>query len=192
MEAVISSALPEADLDLVQRCRYGEAEAFGEIYERYSDMIYTLAARMSGDRETAADLTQEIFLRIYRYIDRYRGGASFKTWIYRVAVNHCRSRLGRRRWPELPLADEHEEGLRLVEPRRGPEERAMDSERRRQLLQALGRLPLVYREAVVLCDLQGLEYQEIAQVLGVRIGTVRSRIARGRERLRDLLEEQTP
>jgi RNA polymerase sigma-70 factor, ECF subfamily len=190
MEATIAVAMPQADFDLVQQCRYGDAEAFEEIYHRYSEMIYNLAARMSGDRELAADLTQEIFLRAYRSLERFRGGASLKTWLYRVAVNHCRSRLGRRRWWFSPLAEEHgEEGLQLPDLREGPEEKAVQWDRRRHLSKALAALPATFREAVVLCDLQGLEYQEIAEVLGVRIGTVRSRIARGREKLRAHLDE---
>ena len=189
MEATIAAVMPEADLDLVQRCRYGDAEAFEEIYHRYSEMIYNLAARMSGDRDRAADLTQEVFLRAYRKLDRFKGGASFKTWLYRVALNHCRSRLRGRRWWFSPLAEEHgADGLQLMDPRDGPEEKAVQWDRRRHLSRALATLPPHFREAVVLCDLQGLEYQEIAEVLGVRIGTVRSRIARGREKLRASLD----
>ncbi len=190
MEATIAAVMPEEDVDLVQRCRYGDTEAFGEIYHRYAEMIFNLAARMSGDRDRAADLTQEIFLRAFRKLDRFRGGASLKTWLYRVAVNHCRSRLGRRRRWFSPLAEEHgAEGLQLVDLRESPEDSAVQWDRRRHLSRALATLPQDFREAVVLCDLQGLEYQEIAEVLGVRIGTVRSRIARGREKLRARLDE---
>lgn len=191
MEATIrSAAIPETDLDLVQRHRYGDPEAFAEIYQRYGGMIYNLAYRLSGDREKASDLTQEVFFRAFRHLHRFRGGSSLKTWLYRVGLNHCRSRLSRRRWFFVPLAEEAPaEGLQLVEKGRNPEQRAMASERGRILHQALARLPLPFREAVVLCDLEGLTYEEIASVLGIRIGTVRSRIARARGKLRVLLEE---
>lgn len=180
----------QSDLDLVQRHRYGDLEAFDEIYRRYHETIYNLSYRMSGDLELAADLTQEVFLRVFRYLDRFRGGSSLKTWVYRVALNHCRSRLGRRRLPTQPLEDEEGHQTEPADGRRSPEQRAMDREQRRTVNRALALLPPVFREAVVLCDLQGMSYQEIAEVLGVRIGTVRSRIARGRERLRELLEEK--
>lgn len=188
MEATIATAVPQADLDLVQRHRYGDAEALGEVYRRYGEMVFNVAYRMSGDRELAADLTQETFLRVHRHLGRFHGRSSLKTWIYRVALNHCRSRLSRRRWKPVPLAEETEQGgPQLVDERRDPEQRAMSEDRRRIVEEGLQRLPPVFREAVILCDLQGLAYEEIAGVLGVRIGTVRSRIARGRERLRILL-----
>ena len=189
MEATIATVVPQADLDLVQRHRYGDTEALGEVYQRYGEMIFNLAYRMSGDPELAADLTQETFLRVHRHLGRFHGRSSLKTWIYRVGLNHCRSRLGRRRWKPLPLPEETESGGRqLVDERRDPEQRALSQDSRRAVEAGLRQLPVVFREAVVLRDLQGLSYDEISSVLGVRIGTVRSRIARGRERLRILLE----
>lgn len=190
MEATISSAaIPETDLDLVQRHRYGDAEAFSEIYQRYGRMIYNLAYRLSGDADAAADLTQETFFRAFRHLERFRGGSSLKTWLYRVGLNHCRSRLSRRRWFFVPVSEEAAaEGLQLVDGRRDPEQRTLARERGRILHRALAQLPLPFREAVVLCDLEGLTYEEIASVLGIRIGTVRSRIARARGKLKTLLE----
>lgn len=188
MKAITIDAMPVGarDLDLVERHRYGDEAAFEEIYDRFGGMVYNLAWRLSNDPEEAADLTQETFLRIHRHLGKFRGGSTLKTWIYRIALNHCRSRLGRKRvWQ--PLAEETER--RLPDPRRGPEERALARDAERRVASALAALPRRYAEAVVLCDLEGLPYQEIAEVLGVRIGTVRSRIARGRERLRRVLEK---
>ena len=187
MKAITIDAMPVGarDLDLVERHRYGDEAAFEEIYDRFGGMVYNLAWRLSNDPEEAADLTQETFLRIHRHLGKFRGGSTLKTWIYRIALNHCRGRLGRKRsW--LPLAEETERTL--PDPRRGPEERALAHDAERRVASALAALPRRYAEAVVLCDLEGLPYQEIAEVLGVRIGTVRSRIARGRERLRRVLE----
>jgi RNA polymerase sigma-70 factor (ECF subfamily) len=144
---------------------------------------------LSNDPDDAADWTQEIFLRIYRHLGKFRGRSSLKTWIYQVSTNYCRSRLGRKRW-QAPLSEEMER--RLPDPRRGPEERALAGDAERRVGAALARLPVAFAEAVVLCDIEGLSYQEIAGVLGVRVGTVRSRIARGRERLRELLEPEEP
>lgn len=182
-------ALTDSDRTLADRHRYGDPEAFAEIYRAYETMVYNLALRLSGDPDRAADLSQEIFLRVYRHLERFRGRSSLKTWIYRVALNHCRSRLRRRKLVLEPVGDDDERRLSgLPDERRGPEERAMAGDAERMLRRALAELPRSYREAVVLRDLEGLAYDEIAQVLGVKIGTVRSRIARGRARLADLLE----
>jgi RNA polymerase sigma-70 factor (ECF subfamily) len=188
----MSIALAEATTrtpgrDLALRHRYGDPTAFEEVYRRHADMVFGLALRLSGEREEAADLAQETFLRVYRHLGRFAGRSSLKTWIYRITVNCCRSKLRRRsrRRLERPLDSLAE----VADSRSGPEERAVGHDLGRRLAAALAQLPLIFREAVLLRDVQGLSYGEIGEVLGVRIGTVRSRIARGRERLRCLLEE---
>jgi len=162
----------------------------------------TLLARRShlgrdrNVRQEVEDLTQEIFLRVFRHLDSFSGRSALKTWIFRVALNHCRERLSRFRPVIQPIgeaADGAEAGAAcLADPRRGPEELAVAADLSRQVANALALLPPPFREAVVLRDLQGLAYEEIAAVLGVRVGTVRSRIARGREQLRHLLETSAP
>jgi RNA polymerase sigma-70 factor (ECF subfamily) len=178
-----------SEYELVDRHRHGDPLAFEEIYQRHADMVYNLSWRLCGDREEAADLLQEIFLRVYRHLGKFRGRSSLKTWIYRVAVNHCRSRLGRRRPRELAVREAA--WTRLADPGPSPEEVAVASEAARRLERALQRLPRRFREAVVLRDLEGLSYHEIATVAGIRIGTVRSRIARGREQLRRIVREES-
>jgi RNA polymerase sigma-70 factor, ECF subfamily len=189
---VTTAAVHDVDLDLVRRHRFGDARAFDEIYHRFDHMVFNLALRLSGDGEQAADLTQEIFLRVFRYIGQFRGGSSLKTWIFRIAINHCRSCLGRKHLPMQPLFEEPAEEERgsaaLADPGRGPEELAVAADQGRRVAAGLAHLPESFRVAVVLRDLEGLSYEEIAEVLGVRIGTVRSRIARGREQLRAYLE----
>lgn len=176
-------------LDLVQRHRYGDPQAFEEVYEEFGGMVYNLALRMSGRPGQAEDLTQEVFLRIHRYLGRFNGRSSLKTWVYRVTLNHCRSRLGRKKYFTQPLAEETGDGtgVELRETRRDPEQRAQASEASRQVAAALPQVKQVFREALILRDLEELTYEEIAQVLGVRLGTVRSRIARGRDQLRQVL-----
>lgn len=189
MSAAVAVPVPiaeQSDRDLVDRHRYGDPAAFEEIYRRFEEMVYNLALRMSGDPEEAADLMQEIFLRVFRHLGKFRAQSSLKTWIYRVALNHCRSRLARRRQRPLPLEQEVEERIR--DPERSPEEKAMAGDAERLVSRALTQVKPAFREAVILRDLEGLSYQEIARVLRVRVGTVRSRIARGREQLRQLLE----
>lgn len=183
-----SAAVPDPDVDLVVRHRAGDGRAFDEVYGRYAGMVYGLALRLSGNPAEAEDLTQEVFLRIYRHLSGFRGGSSLKTWVYRVALNQCRSRFSRFRPATQGLFEEGvEEAPQLRDPSRGPEENALSHDTSRRVAEALGRLPMAFREAVVLRDLEGLAYEEIAAATGVRVGTVRSRIARGREQLRQLL-----
>lgn len=181
------------DVALVERHRCGDLQAFDELYERFGEMIYNLALRLAGNREEAADLTQEIFLRIYRHLGSFGGRSTLKTWVFRIAINHCRDRLSRHYPATQSIDDEAEEGngVTIADPGRGPEELAVAADEGRRVMEGLSRVPPVFREAVVLRDLEGLSYEEIAEVLGVRVGTVRSRIARGREQLRILLEKQS-
>ena len=178
------------DLALVERHRHGDPAAFEEIFTRYQGMVFNLALRMAGSREEALDLSQEIFLRVYRHVGRFKGQSSLKTWIYRVALNCCRSRRARRApiIQELPEAEALDE---LQDRDSTPERAALARDASRQVGRALQQLPNPYREAVVLRDIEGLTYLQVAEVLGVRIGTVRSRIARGRERLREIVEAET-
>jgi len=185
-----SSLSSNPDLDLATRHRYGDPQAFDEVYSRFAQLVFNLAFRMSGKPEEAEDLAQEIFIRIHKHLGRFNGRSTLKTWIYRVTLNHCRSKLGRKRYPTQPLAEENEgEGARLIDQCRGPEDIAMAHDAGRQVSLALRQVKPAFREAVMLRDLQGLSYEEIAEILKVRIGTVRSRIARGRERLRIVLEK---
>lgn len=187
-------AVATADDDertLVERHRYGDPEAFAEVYEKYSGMVYNLALRMSGSADRAQDLSQDVFLRVYRSLGRFRGQSSLKTWIYRICVNQCRSRLARRRLqPEPHSRDGAAVESEPVDRSRGPEDLAMARETARRVEAALMRVPRVFRESVILRDLEGLSYQEIGSILGIRVGTVRSRIARGRDQLRRVLEEE--
>lgn len=186
---VKASTMSEADLDLAQRHRYGDETAFEEIYERFGSMVFNLALRFTGEPEEAADLSQETFLKIHRHLAGFRGRSSLKTWVYRVAVNCCRSRYRKQRaWRSRLMADSETSLERLPDCHRSPEERAIARNTVDRISEALAALPVIYREAVLLRDIEGLTYEEIAEVLGQRLGTVRSRIARGRDRLRVLLE----
>ena len=137
MTFALAEAAPRSKgRDLALRHRYGDPEAFEEVYRRHAEMVFSLALRMSGDREEAADATQETFLRVYRHLGRFRGRSSLKTWIYRITVNCCRSRLRKRsrRKVEGPL--DHLE--QMADSRSGPEERALGHDLGRRLAAALG------------------------------------------------------
>lgn len=185
----LNSLSSTPDLDLARRHRYGDASAFEEVYREYAQMVFNLCLRMVGNREEAEDLAQDVFLRIHRHLGRFSGRSALKTWIYRVTINYCRSKLSRKRWFTRTLKEEDEEGgVQLEDPARSPESETLAHDDARTVMKALLQVKPKFREAVVLRDLEGMSYDEIAEVLKVRIGTVRSRIARGRDQLRKALE----
>lgn len=167
---------------------------FEELFERFHPMVYQLAFRVLGDREEALDLSQEVFFTVYRKMHRFRGESSLKTWIYRIAVNRaanrCRwwNRLRRRGTVSLDehLAkdSEHTYSETLESGGRSPEESLLRREEHEQIEASLLQLPLQQRIAVVMRDIEGLSYEEIADSMQVSLGTVKSRIARGREELK--------
>jgi RNA polymerase sigma-70 factor (ECF subfamily) len=167
------------------------------VAEQSSD-VYALLYRLTSDAEEARDLTQETFLRAFQSIERFRGDASLKTWIYRIAINQARNRWRwwRRRRRDatvsLDATDEHrEQPLATTLPcdkSPSPEQQTLAREREMQLRDALCSLRRSYREAVILRDVEGFSYEEIAQTLQISIGTVKSRISRGRLELRRQLE----
>jgi RNA polymerase sigma-70 factor (ECF subfamily) len=182
---------PEAVEDAsVEAARRGDRDAFNRLVIRYQSLVYNLAYRTLGNREDAADVTQETFFSAYRHLEEFHGRA-FKRWLLRIAVNACYDLLRRRRRrPSVSLEEllgAEEAPLDLPARERGPELAALDAETAAAVQRGLLRLPEEQRLVVVLCDVQGLSYEEAADALGVPIGTVRSRLSRARARLRDEL-----
>jgi len=180
---------------LVQRCASRDEEACAELVAEHQRMVVQLAVNLLGDRDEALDLSQEVFLRVFRTIHRFRGQSSLRTWIYRIAVNQARNR--HRFWRRRHRKDQvsldahiaaHGEfpstlGLR---PDRVFEQKELGE----RLQQALDRLPFDQRTAIVLREIDGLSYEDIAFSLGVAIGTVKSRLTRARQALRDDLRTE--
>jgi RNA polymerase sigma-70 factor, ECF subfamily len=157
-----------------------------DVAERYGDTVFAMAFRLTGDRDEARDLAQDVFVRVYRNLDRYRPG-TFEGWLYRITKNLFLDRMRRRARVRMePLPDE--EWRQPPESGPGPAEAAEAGVLRGDLELALRDLAPLFRTAVVLCDVQGLSYEEIATQTGWPIGTVRSRIHRGRRVLRGSLE----
>ncbi len=176
----------------MQRCRAGDLAAFNALVGAHQDTVFGLCLRMLGSTHSAEDVTQETFLSAYRSIERCRGDI-FRAWLLRIAVNACTDELRRRhRRPQVSLDDPSTGAspLDLPDPSESPEETAVRSELRRHIQSGLVALPPDQRAAVVLRDVQGLSYEEIAQVLRLSPGTVKSRLSRGRAHLRDLLLQQ--
>jgi len=184
------------DLSLVARLRTGESAAFEELVSEYQPLVHSLSLRILGNGEDARDATQETFIKVYRHLGRFRGDASLKTWICRIAINQARSHerwyRRRRREGTHSLDAENEQFVRsdhLRSSAASPEVEALAQERRRQVERALTELKRDFRIAVILRDIEGMTYEEMAVVLEISIGTVKSRIARGREMLRSRLEK---
>ena len=169
--------------DLILRSKEGDLDAFNLLVEKYQRQVYNLALRMLGEVPAAEDATQEAFLSAFRGIGKFRGG-SFRAWLFRIAANACRDQ--RRFWRRRPAISLD---ALVLEPEvdrddQSPEAYAMRRELGSEIANALAALPTDQRLAVILYDIEGLSYEEIARVMNSSLGTVRSRLSRGRARLR--------
>lgn len=175
---------PETDdRELLARHVAGDPDAFGEIVRRHRDRLWAVALRTLGDREEAADAVQDALVSAYRAAHTFRGNSAVTTWLHRITVNACLDRARKTKARRTSPTDDTERLDQLLEPH---ESAAVPAERldlHRQLISALGRLPAEQRAALVLVDMQGYPVAEAAAVLGVAVGTVKSRCARGRARL---------
>jgi RNA polymerase sigma-70 factor (ECF subfamily) len=190
-DTVAGIALPEPDQELVEDLRAGSERAFATLLSIYEKPIYNFVYRLLDDPSEAPDVTQEVFLKVFRNIGDFRAECSLKTWIYRIAVNEAsnlRRWFSRHRRGQFSLDDSEEGSGALLETLPDRHENQFDhllrQERRRTIEQALAQVPENFRAAVVLRDIEGLSYDEIAEVLQISSGTVKSRLLRGREALK--------
>jgi RNA polymerase sigma-70 factor (ECF subfamily) len=170
-----------SDRNLLEDFLRGDHDAFAELMRRHEDRIFALALRMTGSHSDALEATQETFINAFRRAKQFRGDSAFGTWLYRIGINTCKDHLRRRKEVTLEPdagAFDAPSGVRVDE----------SVVRRLDLRDALTRLPHDYREAVVMHDLGGIPYEEIASLTGAPLGTVKSRISRGRRMLAQLLE----
>lgn len=178
------------ELALIHEAQRGNVNSFNTLILHYQTSAYNLAYRLIGEPDAAADATQEAFISAYGHIMQFRGG-SFKSWLMRIVTNACYDELRRRkRRPAVSLDDpETDTELQLVSPGEGPESLAQLNALNRIIQDCLDGLPGEQRLVTVLCDVQGYDYQEIATIAGISLGTVKSRISRARQRLRDCLQD---
>jgi RNA polymerase sigma-70 factor (ECF subfamily) len=185
-----------ADTELLEAHRRGDTDAFGVLFTRHRDRLWAVALRTTGNPEDAADALQEAMISAFRRADSFRGDALVTTWLHRIVVNACLDRLRRNKVRAAqPLPDDLEEyaGRGAVVTSSAdeddPEAHALLTDRRGAVIAALDRLPPEQKAAVVLVDLEGYPVEEVARMLSCPTGTVKSRCARGRARLADLLRE---
>jgi RNA polymerase sigma-70 factor, ECF subfamily len=186
---------------LIAELQAGSEEAFAWLIARYHQPIYSLLARTVHDRADAADLTQEVFVKVFRGVGRFHGESSLRTWIYRIALHEASNQ---RRWwmrhkqQEIPIEQEIGEGCwgtglklkeTLVDPGESPFEMALHEENRARVEAALSRVPEPFRTTLILRDIEGFVYEEVAEIQGVNLGTVKSRLVRGRALLKAILAE---
>ena len=188
---VVDDPVQRRDLILLERAREGDLEAFNDLVRLYQDQLFALVVRMVPDRDQASDVTQEAFFSAFRNLASFRGG-SVKSWLNRICVNAAMdTQRARKRRPAQPYPELEDESW---QPPAGedadPERTAMGAERSRALAGALSRITDDQRVAIVLYDVEGFDYAEIADMTGVSLGTVKSRIHRGRLALRGLLEDR--
>jgi RNA polymerase sigma-70 factor (ECF subfamily) len=182
------------DLRLVESLREGAEWAYEELLTRFQQPVYTLALRLLDNQSEACDVVQEVFLKVFRNVGNFRGQSTLKTWIYRITVNEAHNAMRwffrhRHREVELDASPKEMRDWKEIIPdnSRSPFDVAFDRERHVMIEAALERINPIFRESVVLRDITDLSYEEIAGVLGVSLGTVKSRILRGREALREEL-----
>jgi RNA polymerase sigma-70 factor (ECF subfamily) len=193
-QPVLTLDTAQDEIDLIRAAQRGRLDAFNALVLAYQGQVYGLAYRIMGDRDAAADATQEAFISAFRGIVSFRGG-SFRSWLLRIVANACYDELRRRQrrpttsWEEFGEVDE-EANPALTDEREAPWEYAERRELEQVIQAGIRTLPPDQRVTLVLSDVQGLSYQEIASTMRVSVGTVKSRLARARGKLRDFLRAQ--
>jgi RNA polymerase sigma-70 factor (ECF subfamily) len=175
-----------SDAECVRRLQHGETEAFEILVRRHEKTIFNLVYRMLGDYDEAAEISQEVFLSAFRAVGQFRGEANFSTWLYRIALNHASTRrksLGTRQQRMLPL----ENANPLSDPQPGPPEILEKQEIRERVQLALNQLDPEDAVVILLRDLQDVPYDEVARMLEIPVGTVKSRLHRARQALKSRL-----
>ena len=182
--------------ELLARSQQGNVAAFNQLVMAYQEMVYNVALRIMGDPEAAADATQDAFISAFRSIRSFRGG-SFKVWLLRIVTNACYDELRtRKRRPTESLDDvtapfgQEDGGVAIASTLESPEEYALRQDVHAQIQRGLLTLPEDQRVVIVLSDVHGFSYEEIAAITNSSLGTVKSRLSRGRARLRDYLEQR--
>ena len=182
---VVKALAPHEVAGLVERAREGEVQAFERLIAEYQAKVFTFAFAFTGDREQAKDLAQDALVKVYRSLGSFRFQSAFSTWLYSIVKNTyldaVKSRAGREQSLEQPLDDRDVERL---DEAASAEDRLLDKESRQLLLRALRDVPETFRVVVTMSDVQGLGYDQIALALDVPLGTVKSRLKRGRDALR--------
>lgn len=185
------------DKKLIEKAKNGDVEAFEKIIEEHHNIVYSIALRMSGNETDAFDMAQEVFIKLYRNLSKFDGHSKLSTWIYRVASNTCLDELKKRKrlWNNTKSLNEEMETkddsvvLEIKDTKPLPEEQIENSEIKEILNNAILKLSNQHKEVIILRDIEGFSYEEIADIIGCGVGTVKSRLSRARSSLRKILKD---
>lgn len=192
----VDAGISETDNDLINAFIRGDHSAFEKIVLRYQDRVFNICFRLLGDRDEAEDFAQEVFIKVYRSLKGFRFKSSFYTWLYRIVINTCKNRIKsveyRRTKSRVSIDSDQEHSgntiVDIVDQRPMPDNFLEQKEKMARIQEALNSLPPDQKTVVVLCDIEGLSYDEIASITKNRLGTVKSKISRARLGLRNKLE----
>lgn len=180
-----------SDWELIELFRKGNEEVFEEIVRRYQKKVYNTTYRMMGNHEDASDLAQEAFIRIYRNLRSFQGKSSFSTWLFTITTNVCRDELRKRQrrlqaqsLSEPVQFDDGEVEREIADDSMAPEVMSLHREMQDEIQAVIEQLPSEQKEAIILREFQGLSYEEIAEISGVAVGTIKSRISRARQSMK--------
>jgi RNA polymerase sigma-70 factor (ECF subfamily) len=186
------------DAEIITRFKGGDRTGFNELVRRYSTRAYQIAYGVLGNKEDAEEVAQDVFIRIFKALPKFRGDAEFSTWMYRIAMNLARNKYrwnrsrGLRRNISIEATQENDElsgrGIQVPAELPTPDERAELNEFESNVMAEMDKLPPLYREALVMRNVENMSYERIAKVLDCKLGTIKSRIARAREELRKRLK----
>jgi RNA polymerase sigma-70 factor (ECF subfamily) len=188
---------PDEDRFLIDNFLQGDPEGFSGLLSKYKDLVYNVCFRLLEDPIDAEDCSQETFIKVYSGLKNFQFKSSFKTWLYRITVNTCKNKLTskeyrcRRNMMEIDKPVAMIDDILMPEfedPGPSPEDIAIKKDTLRKMLKAIASLPVLEKTLIVLCDLEGASYEEIAAITGLKLGTVKSKLARARHRLRSQLE----
>ena len=184
-----------SEAELVKRLKHGDREAFNVLVKEYEGKIINIAYGMLSDKEEALDASQEVFIRIYKSIDSFKGNSSLSTWIYTIAVNICRDCLRKRQRSAKTVSidtslNEDMEVMEIADTSLTPEQKIEQTERQKLVRQAIDELSEEYKTVITLCDIEGMAYDKIAEILKCPTGTVKSRLNRARAALRNKISEK--
>lgn len=183
----------ENEKELIQKCKEGDIDSFELLIESYQQRVYNIALRMLGNKEDASDIAQEVFIKIYKSIAGFKEEASLSTWIYRIATNVCLDELRKRKKTKVISIDstiqleDSEVSMQMPDERPQPDELLTQKELKQEVQKAINDLKEEHKTVIILRDINGYSYEEIAKILDCTLGTVKSRINRARNTLKNIL-----
>ncbi|MCL1883517.1 MAG: sigma-70 family RNA polymerase sigma factor [Defluviitaleaceae bacterium] len=179
----------KTDYELIQSCLRGDHECFSELVNRYKNLVYSIILRQTRDSEEANDLSQDVFLKVYKNLDKYTPEFKFSTWVMRITSNHIIDMHRKKKYETVSFDALAESGGKLVSPNLSPESDYIKREETERVSKIVSSLPEMYKIPVVLYHQQGMSYQEISEEIGEPLSKIKNRIFRGRKMLKTLLTE---